>query len=675
MDRLPVELLSQVVSHLGIEDFHNLKVSNKHLHITLQDERVSKTVVQVSYIKIPKNSAYWVRKRNIKHSIEAKLANEGLSSYSTALSRSYSTRKALASAQPSSILLLGYGSSFAYRDGILCYIYKSTIRILDVFKAATKELVIDTYQLHDSEQHPRFPQKLLNFQAGVLSFFYEPMENLVNFIMLININELRNRTTPSPTIMETHALWAMGPHEPQRVFARNNSQIFCFGKYGRTSLNDRHQWGLRTWSFATQTTSRLLQLEGFFGVDIGQTVAFELFDDYLYAVSNQDTEGIEEIDWTSFYNCYRVPIANLTRERLQHKRIWRRQHRDGVINDLLTDLSLQKDEETGVVTIVEGRKEWLEGRSKQTRTFYRQPLEFPDYGNDELSALSGSASSARGGTATVTAPVALPPNDVLVSAIDPSNKPQYLPAQYRHPYSVHETTQVRPGRHYHPLRIRYRCYNLPASTSLDIVSSDENCLDGEPTVHLVVNTRVPSSSIDPATGRLYPPKTDDEGIPVFGSSDRYHSLPPESWPPKDAPEQLLELLNTHIRARQSLRGLEAVSDGHILIYLTDSVHDGLGQAIILVSFDAEIRFPGLEKLNLRKDAGHTMKREGPEFDHVEGLSAQAVRDGLNAKKTTAVVWPDRRRMEAIPGMERLLGWQEDAWWCERGRVVGFQLEY
>ncbi|KAL8823591.1 MAG: hypothetical protein Q9191_005714 [Dirinaria sp. TL-2023a] len=659
MDRLPVELLSQLVSYLGIEDFRNLKLTNNRLHITLQDERVSKTVVQ----------------KNVKYSVEAKLADEGLSSYSTALRRLDSTRTALASAQPNSVLLLGYGSSFAYRDGILCYIYKSTIRILDVFKAATKELVIDTYQLHDPEQHPRFPQKLLNFQAGVLSFFYEPMENLVNFIMLININELRNRTTPSPTIMETHALWAMGPHEPQRVFARNNSQIFCFGKYGRTSLNDRHQWGLRTWSFATQTTSRLLQLEGFFGVDIGQTVAFELFDDYMYAVSNQDTEGIEEIDWTSFYNCYRVPIANLTREHLQHKRIWRRQHRDGVINDLWTDLSLQKDEETGLVTIVEGRKEWLEGRGEQSRTFYRQPLEFTDYDNDESRALSASGSSGSARRAFSTAQTALPPDDVLVGAIDRSNKPQYLPPQYRLPYSVHETMQVRPARHYHPLRTKYRCYNLPASTSLDVASSDENCLNGEPTVHLIMNTRVPSSPIDPVTGRLDPPEIDDDGVAISGSSERYQSRRPESWPPKDAPEQLLELLNTHIRAQQSTRGLEAVSDGRILIYLTDSVDDGLGQAIILINFDARIRFPGLEKLSLRQGAGQTMKRTEPEPDHTVRFSAEAVRDRLDAKKKTAIVWPDRRRMDAIPGMERLLGWQEDAWWCERGRVIGFQLEY
>ena len=49
MDRLPVELLTQVVSHLGIEDFHNFKYSSKDMHVTLSDERVSKTVVQVSY--------------------------------------------------------------------------------------------------------------------------------------------------------------------------------------------------------------------------------------------------------------------------------------------------------------------------------------------------------------------------------------------------------------------------------------------------------------------------------------------------------------------------------------------------------------------------------------------------------------------------------------------------
>ena len=621
-----------------------------------------------------------ILKSNIKHSREAKSAGEGLLSYSTALSRSYSTRVALASAQPYSALLLGYGSSFAYGDGTLCYIYKSTIRILDVSTAATQELVIDTYQLHDPEQHPRFPQKLLNFQAGILSFFYEPIENLTNFILLININKLRDQTPLRPKIVESHALRSMGPHETQRMFARNNSEFFCFGKYSRSVVSDRHQWGLRTWSFTTQTTSRLLRLDGFFGVDIGQTVAFELFDGYLYAVSNQDTEGVEEIDWTSFYNCYRVPIAHLDKDHLQHIRIWRRQHREGVINDLWTDLSLQKDDETGIVTIVEGRKEWLEGQGKQTRTFYRHPLHFPDNANDETSNLSMSGSYGNAGTANVIGTTTLPTNDILVSAIDESNKPQYLPPQFRLPHNVHETTQVRVGSHY-PLRTKYRSYNLPASTSLDIVSSDKTCLEGEPTIHLVVNARVPTSSLNADTGILFPPDTNDEGIPISGSSDRYQSLQPKSWPPKDAPKPLMELLNTQVRAGQSTKGLEAVSDGRTLVYLTDSVDDGLGQAIILVNFDAGIRFPGLETLNLRKHTTEDVSRSTTDEDSElvrekdESVLAKAVRDSLDAKKATAIEWRDRSRTNAVPGVERMLGWHEAAWWCERGRVVGFRLEY
>ena len=58
-------------------------------------------------------------------------------------------------------------------------------------------------------------------------------------------------------------------------------------------------------------------------------------------------------------------------------RIYRRQHAEDPINDSWTNLSLQVDESTNHLVIVESRREWLDGASKQYGTFYTQNINFP----------------------------------------------------------------------------------------------------------------------------------------------------------------------------------------------------------------------------------------------------------------------------------------------------------
>lgn len=169
-----------------------------------------------------------------------------------------------------------------------------------------------------------------------------------------------------------------------------------------------------------------IQLKNFFGTDIGQTVAFEIIDGYFYAVSNQSTYEVEEIDWTSYYHCYRFPLGTEDHGKLQHKRIWRRQHREGPINDCWTSVSIHKDEKTGVVTIVEARREWIGGTSTQTRTFYFELLTFDDEEEEcNCQRLGTLASSSDAFIPNATTFTSLDVDRVLLKTLTKGDCPNY----------------------------------------------------------------------------------------------------------------------------------------------------------------------------------------------------------------------------------------------------------
>ena len=171
-----------------------------------------------------------------------------------------------------------------------------------------------------------------------------------------------------------------------------------------------------------------IQLRKFFGTDIGQTIAFEIIDGYFYAVSNQSTYEDEEIDWTSYYHCYRFPLRTEDHGILQHKRIWRRQHREGPINDCWTSISIHKHETTGIATIVEARREWVGGTSTHTRTFYVEPLTFDDGDkgcNCQLPAASSDAFVPNAATFS-----SLDADRVLLKTLTKGDSPNYEEVRY-----------------------------------------------------------------------------------------------------------------------------------------------------------------------------------------------------------------------------------------------------
>ena len=335
---------------------------------------------------------------------------------------------------------IGYGSSLAYRAGYLCYLSGRYVRILDVWCDPVREQVIDTAILNNQIDNPRHTigTEILYYSNGLvtLRFTQHPPQGIRSHLVIaVETTVVRPRDRPLLQII---------PWNTRQLLVRNDGTHIVVATYTGTFWPQRglsrHEWQIRfiTRPGCSPATfwSHPVQLRDFFGIDVGQTVAFEIFDGHLYAVSNQSTFEVEEVDWTSYYHCWRINLFEP--DRIQHRRVWRRQHREGPIRDDFTDLSLRKDEKTGVVTIIEARREWLENSSQSARTFYFQPLEFGDREDSVVGCYDPTAG------AVIAVPNSTdinntPANDVLARTLTKDDKPNFeevspsLQSPYKYP--------------------------------------------------------------------------------------------------------------------------------------------------------------------------------------------------------------------------------------------------
>ena len=122
-----------------------------------------------------------------------------------------------------------------------------------------------------------------------------------------------------------------------------------------------------------------------FGVTLGRDVDFAIHDGYFYAVSTRLAAKLVDGDWTSFYDCMWMPLSTLidsSRDtittpqdvRWELTQIHRRCGSEGPINDAWTTLRMEPDQSTNQLMIVETRREWVNGSSRQICSCYVQPL-------------------------------------------------------------------------------------------------------------------------------------------------------------------------------------------------------------------------------------------------------------------------------------------------------------
>ncbi|KAK6857728.1 hypothetical protein PG995_005427 [Apiospora arundinis] len=167
-----------------------------------------------------------------------------------------------------------------------------------------------------------------------------------------------------------------------RLFVRNNKSYLYYGTHSEYGADGIPKWVLRFFDMTKRHLSRRkIHLSNLVGHEIGSTVCFEIIDGYLYGMSNQTAFEVEEIDWTSYYYCFRFPLDEPDPDKTQvmkKRDCWRRQHAEGPIDDRWGFLKLEQDETTGKLRMIESRKEWLTGQSGNRRSYYTTDVVFKD---------------------------------------------------------------------------------------------------------------------------------------------------------------------------------------------------------------------------------------------------------------------------------------------------------
>ena len=510
----------------------------------------------------------------------------------------------MATAQPYSASILAYGDSFLYNEGVLCYLYGGYIRVLNVHDVGQTEQVLNIGAiLHNakSEFAPGLSGKvqlsLLHYSNFILACLCEIEDQAGSWLLAVDV---RSAISQKGTAIRLFR-WL---RSNRNLFVRHNGKFLYWGTHSVHAPHGHHEWALHGVDLRNKkhTTDLPIHLEDFVGSEIGQAVCFEIHGDYLYAVSNQTSFVAEEIDWTSYYCCLRLSLA--TGRKTPLRRIWRRQHREGPINDTWTDLSLRADGETGGLVIMECRREWQNGGSENFRTYYSQPLDCFSFvaekePSDRTPPLSGFP----------TVPISLPQNEPLTSTLGPHNKPNYEPEKKRlrryfhSEYSPDDECSQR--RDFILAKTKYRAYHPSASTFLDIVNDppvQSTFAVPRDRLRLRIGSRKRKSPIDENgeegdKGLLFPIEHDKKEYnkkTLEISDERFTSRGIRLWPPDDAPPELLELLCPGRAGR-----IEASSDDRTLVYSTEACSTPYGQQrpIILVNFDPTIRFQGLKRLS------------------------------------------------------------------------------
>lgn len=459
---------------------------------------------------------------------------------------------------------------------------------------------------------------LLHYRDGILAFLVEIGE--VRDAWLLAVDMRRKTDSKAGRLRLRTPL-----QSTRRLFVRHNRSYLYYGTQSALSHYGYPQWAISCVDLATgqHTTEKPVELHNFVGNEIGQTVCFEVHQDHLYAVSTLVDFEEEEVDWTSLYMWICLPPRGDTGS-VTPSTEWRRQHREGPINDTWSDLSLREDEATNQLMILECRREWRNGGSDNCRTYYMQPLPSP-----------GEISRKRPANHPPCSSIAAElPDEPLTKTLDSSNK------------AIYERPRKRLRRHYHPeypldenghdtsyqrrdfilAKTKFRTYNLSASTFVDLVNDPHPSPGGSLVPHDRLRLRTVSrkrkSPIDEDNTLHKPEFTDDDGNPIEHSEERFTSRGIHMWPPDNAPPELSRLLCPSHRIGK----IQAVADERSIVYSVDQ--EGLcggNQAIILINFDPAIRHPGLKRLtpgleSLNTDSDSTDIRSwGPNGNHAAAI--------------------------------------------------------
>lgn len=541
--------------------------------------------------------------------------------YATTFRRITKRHESITTASPYSVSVVGFCDSFLYCQGVLCYTLDDKLRILDLHGSHGHETVVcipDLLRefLPEPEEDISGRFRILHFNEGIISCLYKI--SAADSVAYLVVLDLKGQ------ILLNHRLEAT-----EKIFARHNSKVLYYGIY-TGDINDRHKkWVLRGCQLEEKSWfDHSIYLPELIGSDIGATVCFEIIGDYFYALSNQTTSDVEEVDWTSFYHCARFPTKSpckeLIEKTLEDEHMWRRQHREGPIDDRWASLSLHLDESSGHVNIVETRREFTAGASNSQRTCYTTRVVFPDrlytevceqplvFSSDVSSYSSGSTLGSTDTTTEISSsfPVSSIPstrrlekyelaavtNDRLALTLTASDNPHWFPPQYRLPRNVHLCSDGPFVLSKTPLRY----YNASAGSFIDLV---DDRLPDQPEKQRL-RLRVCSRKLAPPTrnmsGLVIPEKRDClTNDPLPGHNEMYSPRDVALWPPEPRadgpPEDALEDWYTLLNPPSHQGNVEGTADSRSILFVTGGSQKDQPKAMVFINNDPTIQLQGLER--------------------------------------------------------------------------------
>ena len=478
----------------------------------------------------------------------------------------------------------------------MCYLSDQHIRLLDVHGYSRNETVIDAAtigQLTQNSPTSHRPNELsaeislLGHTKDTLVCLSELVDLGQSWLVVVDIRQsgdLNQTKEPHPLC---RAKLRRHLNCTKKLFVRQDGKYLYYGTHSALGSTGHHEWIIQGIDLGTglPVTEKPLQLVDFVGSELGSTTCFEIHDGTFYAVTNQTSFETEEVDWTSYYHCVRFPLDDPEPD-LRPRRIWRRQHIEGPINDSWLELSLRKDERTNELLLVECRREWLHGGSSNIRTYYTQPLKLTP--GEEI-AVS----------------FALPANDPLTKTLDDSSKPNYEPPKKRiRRYCHPEYPAMTASQDFILAKTKFRAYDPSSQSFIDLVNDPAprpGSVRLRDRLRLRIASRTQKSPLEqdqdnPGHYLLRPQTLDEKDEPLECSEEDFNDTEIHVWPPDNAPIELFDLLSPGGRVGQ----IGAVADESSIIYMTEPSPTlrGSQSAIVLINFDPRWNHDGLRPLNL-----------------------------------------------------------------------------
>lgn len=570
--------------------------------------------------------------------------------------------ESLRTARPYAIGTLGWASTFLYRDSVLCYTSGGSLRVLDVRDSSGKERVISSQAfLHQlSPGHIRQRSlvdievclSVLNYAEGIVVVLCEihapPTSSSYLFAIDIRTSEQRRASAPIPDqAPRPRFLLFVELNSTAKLFVRHTASHLFYGTLSALGPNRHHEWliqgyDLTTSPVATPVTQKPIQLRKFYGSEIGLTCDFVIYNSHFCAVSNQSSYETEEIDWTSYYHCIQFPVFD-PKPDIKPRLIWRRQHREGPINDSWTDLSLQVDIQTNDMLIVEGRREWLKGGSDCLRTYYTTVFQFLSLEDVALQVGIGAIQDAASDADTTEQEPwrsTHPPDSQLALTMDASNRSRWEEAHPRIDRHVHadagEDEFIRS-------KTKYNFYHTSSNCFVDLVTQSVPVAgSARPRERIMLRTagRFPVSplveDLDPGPwpcqqGRRanVPLKLKDKVLDhrkdelIDRSEEQYSQSEVYLWPSAEdaaAEEKIFDILCPGGRVGE----LTAMSDDRGIVYTAGPRRENGDRAVVFISFDPGWGFDGMEILKHRPAGQKCHQSSSARDPHPGGVDRRGI---------------------------------------------------